>query len=130
MSITRVTPKRRLVQKLGYGLGSSTAVNEGGRPPSRTGTSIRTTASSGRSGSRPRPSPPHARRPPPATRRRTGASWLPRRQRTVGQVADEFFALQDSLVQSGELRPRTVELYKQRWRSHLAERLGTASSRR
>jgi integrase len=44
-------------------------------------------------------------------------------KRTVGQVKDEFFALQDSLVQSGELRPRTVELYKQRWRSHLEERL-------
>jgi integrase len=38
-------------------------------------------------------------------------------------VAGEFFALQDSLVRSGELRPRTVELYRQRWRSHLESRL-------
>jgi integrase len=44
-------------------------------------------------------------------------------RRTLGETAAEFFALQDSLVKSGELRPRTVELYRQRWRSHLEERL-------
>jgi integrase len=44
-------------------------------------------------------------------------------RRTVGEVADEFFELLDSLVRSGELKSRTLDLYRQRWRSHIEERL-------
>jgi integrase len=44
-------------------------------------------------------------------------------RRTVGDVAAEFFSLQETLVLSRELRPRTLELYRQRWKSHLEERL-------
>jgi integrase len=40
-------------------------------------------------------------------------------KRTLGDVAAEFFALQESLVQSGELKPRTLDLYRQRYRCHL-----------
>jgi len=55
-------------------------------------------------------------------RKDTGELPAPSR-RTVGEVTDEFFDLLDALVKSGELRPRTLELYRQRWRSHLEKRL-------
>lgn len=60
------------------------------------------------------------------TKRDSGELPAPSK-RTVGDVAAEFFALQESLIQSGELRPRTLELYQQRWKSHLDGRLAAKS---
>src|SRR5215217_1325089 len=55
----------------------------------------------------------------------TRAGELPVPQKTtVGEVAREFFALFESLVVAGEKSQRTLELYRQRYRSHLEKPLG------
>jgi integrase len=43
---------------------------------------------------------------------------------TVKDVADDFFAAFESLVLTGEKSERTLELYRQRWRTHLERPLG------
>ena len=122
MSTTEGNPKRRLVQKLGYGLGSIYSRTKADGTTaylhvySDNGTQREVVLAA--------TSLTAARKEASArnTKKDSGELAAPSR-RTVGQVKDEFFALQDSLVQSGELRPRTVGLYRQRWDSHLAERL-------
>jgi integrase len=122
MSTIETTPKRRLVQKLGYGQGSLYSVtradgtvaywhiySDNGKQREVRLTATSKTAALKEAASR-------------NTKRDTGELPTPSR-RTLGEVADEFFSLQESLVRSGELKPRTLELYRQRWRSHLAERL-------
>ncbi len=43
---------------------------------------------------------------------------------TLSLVAEDFLSTFESLVQSGEKSERTLELYRQRWRSHLEPKLG------
>jgi integrase len=44
-------------------------------------------------------------------------------KRTFGDVAEAWFLILESRVKSGEIRPRTLALYRQRYRSHLEEKL-------
>jgi integrase len=43
---------------------------------------------------------------------------------TVNELAEEYFTLMDSLVATGERSPRTLDLYQQRYRTHIEPTLG------
>jgi integrase len=43
---------------------------------------------------------------------------------TLRAVADEYFAVLDSLVTSGERSERTADIYRQQWRAHIQSKLG------
>ena len=111
------TRKRRLVQKLGYGQGSiyTAAAADG------TTVYIHIYSDDGRQREvRLKATNLTAARKEAAarnTKRDSGALPSPSR-RTVGEVANEFFTLEHSLVDAGELRARTFDLYRQRYRSH------------
>lgn len=54
---------------------------------------------------------------------RSGEAVVPSKA-TVKDVAEDFFATFESLVLAGEKSERTLELYRQRWRTHLEPRFG------
>jgi integrase len=43
---------------------------------------------------------------------------------TLAEVAEDFFAMYDGLVRAGEKSPRTLENYRQRYRTHVERSLG------
>lgn len=43
---------------------------------------------------------------------------------TLWAVADEYFAVLDSLITSGERSERTADIYRQQWRAHIEPKLG------
>jgi hypothetical protein len=54
---------------------------------------------------------------------RSGQAVVPSKVKT-SDVAKDFFSTFESLVLAGEKSERTLELYRQRWRTHLEPRLG------
>jgi integrase len=54
---------------------------------------------------------------------RAGVAPAPTK-RTLADVAEDFFAMYDGLVRAGEKSPRTLDNYKQRYRTHLERPLG------
>jgi hypothetical protein len=46
-------------------------------------------------------------------------------RRTVGEVAAEWFVVNDALAESGERSPRTVALYRQRYTAHISPVIGS-----
>lgn len=54
---------------------------------------------------------------------RTGVAPAPTKAR-VADVAEDFFAMYEGLVRAGEKSPRTLENYRQRYRTHVERSLG------
>jgi hypothetical protein len=49
---------------------------------------------------------------------------LPPSKLTFGEVADEFLRMTEALVTTGERSQRTLDLYRQRYRTHIEPSLG------